>query len=240
MLEPAAPTVSALVVVRAPTPPLRVARFDTSGTYPQVSGPGDGLRRVNAALRGAVLADQRTYAAYARREKPKIQYKAHGVYRTVVDRRLLSASTVVVTTLMPTTRELFPGQHGGDGWLGITVRVPSGTRVTIRDLFRNPNRGLRVLAGAWKARIRQGPGGPCLRIYSDVYEATAENYGAFALTARGIAVGSPEVEACYRLVATVPYRVLQSYLSDLGARLVDGVRAPAPAPDTIRKRLADA
>src|SRR5205823_11131959 len=96
--------------------------------------------------------------------------------------------------------------------------------------------GLRVLAAAWKARIRQGPGGPCLRIYSDVYEATAENYGAFALTARGIAVGSPEVEACYRLVATVPYRVLRPYLSDLGARLVDGVRAPAPALDMIRTR----
>ena len=59
---------SALVVVRAPTPPLSVARFDTSGTYPQVSVLGDGLRRVNAALRGAVLADQRSYAAYARRD----------------------------------------------------------------------------------------------------------------------------------------------------------------------------
>src|SRR5205814_9417512 len=78
-----------------------------------------------------------------------------------------------------------------------------------------------------KARIRRGPGGACLRIYSDVYEATAENYSAFALTARGIAVGSPEVAACYRLVATVPYRVLRPYLSDLGSSLVDGVRVPA-------------
>jgi len=182
---------------------------------------------VNAALRGAVLADQRACAPYARREKPKIQYKAHSVYRTVVDRRLLSASTVDVSTLMPTTRELFSGQHGGDGWLGITVRVPSVTRVTIPDLFRSPNRGLRVLAAAWKARIRRGPGGACLRIYSDFYEASAENYGAFALTARGIAAGSPEVAACYRLVATVPYRVLRPYLSDLGSSLVDGVRVPA-------------
>ena len=238
MLAPAAPAVSALVVVQTPTPRFRVARFDTSGTYPQVRGPGRGLNRVNAAVRGAVLADQRSFAPYARREKPKIQYEAHGVYRTAVDRNLISASTVVVSALMPTTRELFPGQHGGDGWLGITLRVPSGTRVTIRDLFRSPSRGLRVLAAAWKARIRRGPGGPCLRIYPDAYETTAENYRTFALTLRGLAVGAPEVEACYRLVATVPYAVVRPYLSDLGMSLVDGVRSPAHQPPRLLRRNA--
>src|SRR5437764_1335528 len=120
MLAPAAPAVSALVVVQTPTPRFRVARFDTSGTYPQV----------------------------------------------------------------------------------------------------------------------RGPGGPCLRIYPDAYETTAENYRTFALTPRGLAVGAPEVEACYRLVATVPYAVVRPYLSDLGMSLVDGVRSPAHQPPRLLRRNA--
>lgn len=221
-----ATTVSSLAIVQARTPRLRVPRYDTSGTYPQVTGGSMDLHAVNAALRGAVLADQRVFAPYARSEKPKVAYPDHGVYRTGADRKYVSASTVVVSALIPLTREVFPGQPGGDGWLGITVRVPSGTRVTITDLFADPGQGLRALATAWKARIRRTPGRPCLRIYSSDYRPTAEHYRAFALTPAGIAVGSREVAACYRLVATVPYPVLQPFLSKLGSTLVAGVRRP--------------
>ena len=221
------PAVSALTVVEARTPPLRVPHYRTSGTYPQVRGGKLDLRAVNAALRAAVLADQRAYTPYARRERPRLVPRTHGVYRTGVDRRYLSASTVVVSALMPATRELFPGQHDGDGWLAVTVRVPSGRRVTIGDLFARPDRGLRVLAAAWKARIRRTGGGECLRLYPSVYAPTARNYGAFALTPAGVAVGSPEIAVCYRLVATVPYRLLRPYLSGLGAALVAGVRRPS-------------
>jgi hypothetical protein len=224
-------TVSALTVVEARTPPLRVPRFDTSGTYPQVTGASIDLRAVNAALRGAVLADQRAYARYARKKKPRVVYRARGVYRAAVDRRYLSASTAVVSALMPLTRELFPGQHEGDGWLAMTVRVPSGRPVTISDLFEQPARGLRALAAAWKATIRRTPGRACLRIYPGQYRPTVANYGAFALTPSGIAVGSREIAACYRLVATVPYRRLRPYLSKFGAALIAGVRPPrTPLP----------
>jgi hypothetical protein len=229
------PPVSALVVVRARTPPLRVAHFRTTGTYPLVVG----LRRVDAGLRRAVLADEHEYARYARREKPKVGYRVEGVYSTAVDRRLLSASTVVVSALMPAKRELFPGQPGGDDWLGITVRAPSWVRVVLADLFASPQRGLRVLAAAWRARIRRTSAAPCLRAYPEAYAARIRNYSAFALTPRGIAVGTSEIGACYRLVATVPYRVLRPYLSDLGAALVTGVRTPKAQPPR-RRRLAAA
>jgi hypothetical protein len=218
--------VSALRVVEARTPPLRVPRYRTSGTYPQVRGGRLDLRAVNAALRGAVVADQRSYAPYARREKPQTAYRELGAYRTAVDRRYVSASTVVVSALMPLTREVFPGQHNGDGWLAVTVRVPSGKRVMIGDLFARRDRALRALAAAWKARIRRTDGLPCLRDYPEAYTPTARNYGAFALMPTGIAVGSPEIEACYRLVATVPYRLLRPFLSPLGKVLVAGVRPP--------------
>jgi hypothetical protein len=213
-----------LKVIAAATPRFPVPRYETKGTYPQVRDGDVDLRGVNVALREAVLADQRAYAPYARREKPRVQYKEYGVYRTAINRRLLSASTVVVSALLPSTREVFPGQHGGDAWLGITVRVPSGAPVTITGLFANPRRGLRVLAMAWKTRIRQTSAAPCLRIYPEDYTPTVAHYKDFALTPRGIAVGTGEVEACYRLVATVPYRVLRPHLSKLGAALIAGLR----------------
>jgi hypothetical protein len=213
-------------VVEIRTPTLQVPRYDTSGTYPQVTGGGLDLRSVNAALRAAVVADQSRYARYARREKPRTAPTARGVFRTTVDRRYLSASSVVVSALLPLTRELFPGQHEGDGWLAMTVGVPSGGRVAISDLFANPGRGLRALAEAWKAKIRHTGGRSCLRIYPGQYRATFANYRNFALTPGGLAVGSWEIAACYRLVATVPYRLLLPYLSKLGSRLVAGVRAP--------------
>jgi hypothetical protein len=220
-------TATPLRLVLAPTPPVPVRRYDTSGTYPQVRHDNIDLKDVNAALREAVLAGQRAYAPYARNEKPRVVYRESGVYRTAVDRKRVSASTVVVSALMPATRELFPGQHEGDGWLAVTLRVPSGARVTISDLFANPDQGLRVLASAWRARIRRTGARSCIRLYPKTYSPTVENYRAFALTPGGLAVGSPEVAACYRLLATVPYAVLRPHLSSLGARLVDGVRAAA-------------
>jgi hypothetical protein len=233
-------TVAALTVVEARTRPLQVPQFDTSGTYPQVTGASIDLRAVNAALRAAELADQRAYAQYARKEKSHVVYRERGVYRTAVDRRYVSASTAVVSALLPLTRELFPGQHEGDGWLAVTVRVPSGRPVMISDLFTNPGRGLRALAAAWKAKIRRTPGRPCLRIYPGQYRPTVANYRAFALTPSGIAVGSWEIAACYRLVATVPYRRLRPYLSEFGAALIARVRPPrAAAGLSMSGRIAE-
>jgi hypothetical protein len=96
--------------------------------------------------------------------------------------------------------------------------------VRISDLFTNPKRGLHALAAGWKAQIRRTSGAPCLRIYRDHYRATAANYRAFALTPRGLAVGSWELAACHRLVATVRYGLLRPYLSKRGAELIQGVR----------------
>lgn len=215
-----------LTVVLARTPPLGVPRYKTSGTYPQVRRGDQNLRAVNASLRRLVLADQRAYAPYARREKPRVRYRARGVYRTTVDRKFLSASTVVVSALLPLTRELFPGQHDGDGWLPMTVRIPSGRPVRVTDLFADPRQGLRVLAETWKQLIRRTDGAPCLRIYPEIFRPTARNYHNFALTPSGITVGSWEIAACYRLVATVPYATLRPYLNKLGTTLIAGVRHP--------------
>lgn len=211
-----------LRIVSAPTPRFRVARYDTEGTYVQVRDRSLDLSRVNAALRQAILADQRAYAPSARRYATDAQ-RYRGVYATSVDRRLLSASTVVVSALMPAVK-LYPGGNEGRGWVSATVRVPSAKAVQITDLFARPTRGLRALALAWKARIRGTPVAACVRIIPSSFRPTAHNYRFFALTARGLAIGFWQPPACDRLHATIPYAVLRPHFSELGATLIRGVQ----------------
>lgn len=223
----AAKTASPLTVVPTPTPHFRVPRYDTSGNFPQVRGGGLDLRHVNASLREAILADQHSYEPSARKAA-KTANSYRGVYRTTINRTLLSASTVVVSALMPAT-ELFPGGSLGKGWLAVTVQVPSGTRLQISDLFANPTRGLTQLSTAWKAELRHTQPGtwPCVQLHLSAYRPIARNYRYFALTPRGLAVGFWQQEACNRLQATVPYSTLQPYLSKLGNKLAEGVRQAA-------------
>jgi hypothetical protein len=207
-----------------PTPTFWVPRYDTSGTYLQARGRGVDLGKVNAALRQAVLFDQREYAPYARKAA-RVANPYRGVYRTSIDRRLLSASTVVVSALMPTT-ELYPGGSLGKGWVAMTVGVPTGEAVRITDLFADPPQGLRALAMAWKAQMRKTRLWSCIAKDLTRYRPTARNYRHFALTPNGLAIGTWQEEACNRLQASVPYALLRSYLSNLGRRLVAGVRRP--------------
>jgi hypothetical protein len=216
-----------LTVVAAPTPRFRVPRYDTSGTYPQVRDANLDLSAVNSGLREGVLLDQREYAPAARKNSAGTAKRYRGVYETSIDRRLLSASTVVVSALMPATK-LYPGGNEGNTWVAVTVRVPSGRLVSISSLFADPSRGLRALASAWKARVRRTNPRmwPCVRFHLPDYRPGARRYRYFALTAHGLAVGFWQEPACDRLAATVPYAVLRPYLGKLGMTLIAGVRRP--------------
>jgi hypothetical protein len=240
---PATSRSSPLVVVEARTPPLRVPNYRTSGTYPQVSGGQVGLKAVNAALRNALLSAQRRYAAFLRREYmssvPQLfrpGYRYSGTYRTSPKLSLISASTVVVSALVP-VREVLPGGTGGDTWLSVTVRVPSGAPVGLRGLFSQPAQGLHSLASAVRRTVlaknscvRASNRGPGRAINARGFAPTPKNYRFFALTARGFAVGFPidqvGASSCGGVQTTVPYSVVRPYLSKLGQRLVSGVRRP--------------
>jgi len=210
-----------------------VRGYDTSGTYAQVRGGSIDLRVVNAALRKAVIADQRAYTPYARKERealdgpngPSWAHRLRGVYRTYVDRRLVSASTVVVSALLPAVHQVFRGQPASNSWLSITVHVPSGQPVAISDLFADPARGLGVLGTAWRAELRRRYS-KCADIYLSLYRTDATYFRQFALTAAGLAAGVGQMSICPRFAATVRYSVLRPYLSKLGARLIAGVRKP--------------
>jgi hypothetical protein len=215
-------SVAPLRVVQVATPRFPVPGYDTSGTYPQVRGSLVRLNAVNEALRQAVVGEQRSYAVSARK-KLRAGNSYRGVFQTSVVRRYLSASTGVVSALLP-LRELYPGGNDGDGWIAATTRVPSGERVSLGQLFNDPAVALPALAGAWLGRLSDGERRFCVVNYLSDYSPTLRHYRNFALTPRGIAVGFPQEPACERLVAVVPYSAIRRHLSPLGRQLVAAVR----------------
>ncbi len=222
-------SVVALRLVEAPTPLFDVPNYATKGTFAQVGG-ADGLDRVNAALRRVVISDQAAYEQSARDAGNEAARNAgnelRGSYETSVDPGLVSASSTVVSVLMPSIHR-FPGGNHGAVVVSGTVQVPSGRRVGLAELFAEPVRALSVLEREFEESFRrQEPsravcltGWPWLR-------PTARNYRHFALLEAGMALGFSRGN-CQWLIATIPYDRLRPYFSPLAEQLVDGVLAPA-------------
>jgi len=232
--------VSPLELLMTPLPPVKLPNYRTSGTYPQVSSDKVDVTAVNAALRGAVLTAQRQYEQYVRRrwipEIPDVfrpAYRYTGEYTAQPKLGLISASTVVVSALIPLRRRL-PGGTGGETWLSTTVHVPSGSRVGLRDLFAEPSRGLRALAMVARRNLLSTNSciGASARnpVYARGFAPTVANYDHYALTTTGLVVGfwQEQVGAptCGSVIARVPYSALRPHFSALGKRLIAGVRRP--------------
>lgn len=211
-------------LVSAETPCLPVGNYVTSGAYPNVRGDSKQAARTNIALDRAVIADQHRFARSARRHTTA---DGAGIYQTGIDQGLTSASTVVVSALIPTL-ELYPGGNDGQTWISATVDVRSGRAVSLRQLLANPTIALPMLASEWRARLRH------TMLWSNVAEDTAgytpsfAHYRYFALTPTGLAFGFGQEPGGSRFAATIPYRLVHPYLSELGKRLVAGVRRPRP------------
>jgi hypothetical protein len=219
-------TAVALRVAATRTRRFVVGLYDASGAYPQVKGDGVELTAVNASLRRAVVSDQRGYVAAMGDTRPgHVGALCGGIYETWVDSRLVSASTSVVSALLAAF-ELNPCGNDAQGWVSMTVRVPSGVPVRFSELFANPARGFRVLANAWKRQFRRSDRvqGKVVTAYPEVFAPRAFRNAYFALAPHGLAVGFRQVGPTSRLHAIVPYRTLRPYLSNLGLRLIASVR----------------
>jgi hypothetical protein len=223
---------SPLGIVSAATPRFPVAHFLTQGTFPQARDPKLALGSVNDALRSAIVADQRTFAAYARRYVKRAagrRPRGHlGFYETELDRPLFAASTVVLSALLPRSRSVLGAPlRSGDlsGWLGITIRVPSGARVRLPDLFAERAEAMRVIEGRIRADKLLAPS-----VRRDPAAALANPQ--FALLPSGLAIGV--VEIGWQDDVIVPYSALRPYLSRLGLELVAGVRWADFRPDRHR------
>lgn len=209
-----------LGLVNAATPCFPVQNYVTSGVYPNVRGDSKGAVRTNFALLRAVTTDQRRYARAARGHAADT---GAGTYQTQVDQNLISASTVVVSALIPTLK-LYPDGTGGQTWISATVDVHSGQAVSLRQLLANPTLALAVLARDSQALLR--PAGPASHPAGDSpgNKPSLANYRYFALTPTGLALGLRPLGR--RAAAIIPYRLVHPYLNQLGRHLVAGVRRP--------------
>ncbi len=214
--------VRSLAVVGAATPCFPVQGYVTSGAYPNVRGSSWRVARTNVALRQAVVADQLRYAPAASRHTAP---NGPGIYETAIDEQLISASTVVVSALIPAL-ETYPGGGDGQTWISATIEMRSGNSVSLRDLLANPRLALPLLVKDWKNRLRGTQPWPYVAENPARYTPTLAHYRHFALTPRGLVFGFPQAPAGSRFAAVIPYRFVHPYLSSLGRRLVAGVRRP--------------
>ncbi len=224
-------TLQRLSVFKRPLFPI-CARQRVAGSYVQVAGRGLRLSAVNAALRAAAISDERwDCRAFERGALPAPVYFT---YQASPDRRLISASSVVISALIPT---LAPPPAGNEGayWFGVTVDVSSGSLVHIKSLFRRVGPALNALARATRRELTAS--NPCVRgslaisaDYAYGFAPTVTNYQDFALLPTGIAVGFGNDQvtgpSCGRVEVTVPYRVIRPFMGTLGVKLMQGARWP--------------
>jgi len=232
-----------LRVTSVPIPKIGLPNYETSGSYPQVSGgSGVDVTAVNAALRDQVLRDQEEYRQADRRAYgTELDNKPDpGQYQMKFSPTLMSASTVVVSTMYPSL-ELYPDGNDGEGWMYLTAPVPAGNPVELVDLLSSPATGLTAIAGYVTQQVVATS--PCVaRSYNDTgslgsimaqasrkgFAPTAENYRHFAFTLQGLDIGLDQgqvgVEGCGAIRTTVPWSIVRPQLNATGLRLVDGLR----------------
>ena len=232
---------AALPIATVETPQIRIHRMYASGRYIQV--PERSFRAVNAALRSAVLDDERRFVGSDPlrvkdlADRPPRPPGWGFVYRLVPSPRLTSASTEVVSALIPALT-LFPGGNDGETWFSVTLRVRKATPIGIADLFADPSRGLKALAAAARKRliatdpaVRNALSDPKLGAsFARGLLPRPENYQHFALTDDGLILGFDNSQVTWpaagRRETTVPYSVIRLFLSPIGQELIKGVRRP--------------
>jgi hypothetical protein len=215
----------ALTVSLRKTPRFGVRRYNTTGVYMSVSEKRRNIRNVNQAIKNAILDDQRKYESSAIREVARYHGPYKGVYKTGVNRRLVSASTVVVSALIPVTR-LYPAGTDGQGWISITALTGTGERIILTKMLENRKRDLPKLSSVWKNVVRTKKPTAwryCVAPYLPEY---TPDFEAFALTPKGIAIAFRAEPGCLQRQATIPFSELKPYVSAEGKRIIAGVRAP--------------
>lgn len=211
--------------------------YQTSGSYVQVSGI-DGLGAVNTALRDLIVDDQKrdrtTFSSYG----PGPAGSGPGIYSSQPDKGSVSASSAVVSVLIPTDA-IFPGGNDGSGWLSSTLLVPSAGKVTLDQLWADSSgAGLDALATAASAKVLAS--NPCIAqqeqqegdangtTFGGGIAPTARNYANFALTPSGLAIGFAQgqlaAEACDTTKVVVPWSTLRPYLSATAKQLITELR----------------
>ena len=150
--------VSPLLLHRSPPPHFQVRGFLTLGSFPQFSSKLADLDKINLALRNAVRSDEATYAPEARKARHAVEAGGHagtvGIYRVSANPPArISASTRIVSVLLPVGHVAYGGHTGVPGWIALTATVPDARKITLPSMFRDPGGGLRVFAKEWRLHL---------------------------------------------------------------------------------------
>ncbi len=225
-----------LYITNVPTPTFEVPNYQTIGTYPQFYRQGVNLTKVNLALQNLILNNQRQFSVYAKQHLG-FPGSGSGTYETTMEGSFISASSVLVSVLIPDL-ELYPAGNDGAIWLSATILVPSGKTIQLSDIFTNPEQGIKQLAQLAKTKliaanscVKESLANPINgRDFATGFSPTKQNYQFFALTTNGVAIGFPLGQVgfpvCYRQEVTIPYSAITTYLNKLGLELAGAVRAP--------------
>jgi pimeloyl-ACP methyl ester carboxylesterase len=213
-----------------PDPPLG-PDFTTSGDYVQVSGAA-GLGTVNAELRELIINDQAALRALEKNYPP--HEGPPGIYSSEPRQGQISASSAVVSALIPAASATPDAATLIQHWVSGTYLVPSGTPVSLPSLFTSLPQGLQALARFAKAGLLATNG--CVRQFNTEVGSTGDagfaptrsDYQYFAMMPAGLAIGFLDGQvsemACGDAEVTVSWSQLRPYLSPFALQLISKLR----------------
>jgi hypothetical protein len=237
--------IHSIPIREVPTQSLGVSHYVTSGTYPQVAGSGE-WRSVNRALFSSFAGTEAQFARAARNELQglgPILPSESGLYKTAPDESLMSASSKIISIMLPTD-SAYPAGVFTEDWQSVTVLVPSGARVDLlQRLFKDPAAALRIISIDTFRGISSGnsPADKCVQmLYAPLkvgvgtapggFAPRQTNYRFMALTSDGLAIGIPQgqvaSDSCGSVSFKIRYTSLEHYLSKGGKQLISWVRQP--------------
>ena len=225
---PTTPLASTLTVTQVAEPALG-APFPATlkATYPQVHSPSVDLTKVNAVLRSVSIADEQQFA-HGEPVPCTGAICTKGSYTASPE---VTVASVQVVSVLTSIQGFYPGAaHPNQHWLAINVEVPSGKRIALADLFQNPIAALKLIAPVVRTNLKDDrciapswQGTPATAFPTGI-GPTPQNYSSLALTPAGLDVGFDQgqiaAEACGSREVIVPWSVVQSSLTTLGAQWV--------------------
>jgi hypothetical protein len=208
-------------------PGIRIMTID--GFYPQVFAKSISVDMINAKLRSIVIKDEtsslvqaRAYYTTDKSLGQELITPAH--YEVWPSKKLMSASTLLVSVLLP-TESTMPGGVNTMYWLSATLLVPTGTSINLSDIFSNPKTGLQLIARIAKRLVLKANN--CVnssyhdrinRHFFDLGIApTISNYDDFVFTSSGLDIGFSQGQlagdSCRITLITIPFNMISSQLN---------------------------
>jgi Protein of unknown function (DUF3298) len=213
-----------------PDPPFGQG-FTTDGDYVQVSGM-TGLEAVNSVLKNLIVQDQQndqtTNPDYMTQCKNKTADFWYGSGSTV-GQLTISTSSSVVSVLIPTNVNY--GGVNNESWASATLLTQTSQPITYADLFSDTSQALVTISNAARAGLLAT--NECVAedlnaLDQGLDPTNPDNFKHYAISPSGLSIGFDRYQlgigACGAPSVTIPWSLLQSFLSLYGRQTVSQLR----------------